>query len=233
MKKFLFGFGMLALGLSSCSNNNEKASTPPPVDTAKVVEKKAEFQPFDMVEIDHTVKDYAKWRPAFNGDTAARAASGLEFIVIGRGMDNPNSVAIYLKATDVQKAKDFAANPRLKDLMQKNGVISKPDISYQHVIRFNPDSKEKQWVVIKHKVKDFDNWVKTYDSEGVATRASFGLVDVVLARGIDDPAMVYIVFDITDMAKAKARMGDPALKKLMEDAGVEGKPEITFYTTAE
>lgn len=224
---------MLSLGLTSCSNNNEKTATPPPADTVKVVEKKAEFQPFDIVEIDHTVKNYDKWRPGFNTDSTNRIASGLEFIVIGRGMDNANSVAIFLKAADVQKAKDFANNPRLKDLMQKNGVMTKPDISYQHVIRFNADSKEKQWVSIKHKVKDFEAWVKVYDSEGTATRATFGLVDVLLARGNDDPNMVYIIFDITDMAKAKARMSDPALKQLMTDAGVEGKPQITFYTTAE
>lgn len=233
MKKILFGFSMLTLGLTSCSNNNEKTATPPPADTVKVVEKKAEFQPFDIVEIDHTVKNYDKWRPGFNTDSTNRIASGLEFIVIGRGMDNANSVAIFLKAADVQKAKDFANNPRLKDLMQKNGVMTKPDISYQHVIRFNADSKEKQWVSIKHKVKDFEAWVKVYDSEGTATRATFGLVDVLLARGNDDPNMVYIIFDITDMAKAKARMSDPALKQLMTDAGVEGKPQITFYTTAE
>ena len=224
---------MLTLGLTSCSNNNEKTATPPPADTVKVVEKKAEFQPFDIVEIDHTVKNYDKWRPGFNTDSTNRIASGLEFIVIGRGMDNANSLAIFLKAADVQKAKDFANNPRLKDLMQKNGVMTKPDISYQHVIRFNADSKEKQWVSIKHKVKDFEAWVKVYDSEGTATRATFGLVDVLLARGNDDPNMVYIIFDITDMAKAKARMSDPALKQLMTDAGVEGKPQITFYTTAE
>lgn len=233
MKKILFGFSMLSLGLTSCSNNNEKTATPPPADTVKVVEKKAEFQPFDIVEIDHTVKNYDKWRPGFNTDSTNRIASGLGFIVIGRGMDNANSVAIFLKAADVQKAKDFANNPRLKDLMQKNGVMTKPDISYQHVIRFNADSKEKQWVSIKHKVKDFEAWVKVYDSEGTATRATFGLVDVLLARGNDDPNMVYIIFDITDMAKAKARMSDPALKQLMTDAGVEGKPQITFYTTAE
>lgn len=233
MKKILFGFSMLTLGLTSCSNNNEKTATPPPADTVKVVEKKAEFQPFDIVEIDHTVKNYDKWRPGFNTDSTNRIASGLEFIVIGRGMDNANSLAIFLKAADVQKAKDFANNPRLKDLMQKNGVMTKPDISYQHVIRFNADSKEKQWVSIKHKVKDFEAWVKVYDSEGTATRATFGLVDVLLARGNDDPNMVYIIFDITDMAKAKARMSDPALKQLMTDAGVEGKPQITFYTTAE
>jgi len=60
---------------------------------------------------------------------------------------------------------------------------------------------------------------------------AIGLADAVLARGID-PNLVHIVFDIKDMAKAKARMKDSALKKLMTDAGVEGAPKIEFYETA-
>jgi hypothetical protein len=117
--------------------------------------------------------------------------------------------------------------------MDKAGVVSKPDIELFHVIRFNPDSKESQWVVVTHKVKDFDAWVKVFDAEGTATRATFGLVDLALARGVEDSNIVHIVFDIKDLAKAKARISDPALKKLMEDGGVVGVPKIEFYKTAE
>jgi hypothetical protein len=54
-------------------------------------------------------------------------------------------------------------------------------------------------------------------------------VDRGLGRSIDDPNMVYIIFAITDMAKAKARVGSPELKKLMKDAGVDGPPQIVYY----
>ena len=227
----------LATALFSCNNNAEKKEEPKAtVDSPKTTAAApapAAFTPFDVVEINHTVKDYAKWRPAFNADSTARKASGLEDIVVGRGMDNSNNIMIALKASDVQKAKAFAADPRLKDVMEKNGVSSKPDVEYFHVLRFNAESKEKQWVLITHKVKDFDKWLKAFDNEGTATRSSNGLTDVVLARGIDDPNTVHIVFDITDMAKAKARMNSPELKKIMTDAGVEGAPKIEFFTTAE
>lgn len=229
----------LAAALFSCNNNAEKKEEPPKagdtIASAAVATPPAPavFTPFDLMEINHTVKDYAKWKVAFDTDSVARKASGLQFIVIGRGLDKPGNVTIALSATDVQKAKAFAADPRLKDVMEKNGVISKPDINYFHVIRFNPDSKEKQWVLITHRVKNFDAWVKVFDAEGTATRASYGFTDVVLARGIDDPNIVHIVFDIKDMAKAKARLNDPALKKLMMDGGVEGTPKIELYTTAE
>ena len=117
--------------------------------------------------------------------------------------------------------------------MDKAGVISKPEFNLYHVIRYNPDSKEKQWVLVTHKVKDFDAWLKVFDAEGPATRATYGLTDVVLARGLNDSNMVHIVFDITDLAKAKARTKDPALKKLMTDAGVISAPQIEFYNSAE
>ncbi len=191
------------------------------------------FKPFDVMEISHTVKDYDKWRPAFNTDSVARRASGLEDIVVGREEGHPNNIMIALMASDVSKAKAFAADPRLKDVMQKNGVVSKPVINYWHVIRYNPDSKEKQWVEVTHKVKDFDKWLKVFDEEGTATRASFGLIDVVMARGIADSNLVQLVFDIKDMAKSKARMNDPALKKIMMDAGVIGAPKMVTFKTAD
>lgn len=241
MKKKSWAIIALAtIAFAACNNTGEKtiasttdsSSATPATATAEPAAPKL-TAPFDIVEINHTVKDYDKWRPAFNSDSTARKANGLEDIVVGRSVDNPNSLLVTLKASDLEKAKAFAADPRLKDVMEKNGVISKPDINYFHVIRVNPDSKEKQWVQITHKVKDFDAWVKVFDAEGTATRASFGLVDVVLSRGIPDSNLVHIVFDIKDMAKAKARLNDPALKKLMTDGGVISAPKIEFYSTAE
>jgi hypothetical protein len=227
----------LAVALFSCNNNPEQKEEPKKMadssETKTTASTPAAFTPFDVAEISHTVKDYSKWRPFFDADSVNRKAGGMENIVVGRGMDNANDILIALKVADVAKAKAFSTDPKLKEVMGKAGVISKPDFELFHVIRFNAESKEKQWVLITHKVKDFDAWVKVFDAEGTATRASFGLIDVALARGIDDPNLVHIVFDITDIAKAKARINDPALKKLMTDGGVIGAPAIKFYTTAD
>jgi hypothetical protein len=193
----------------------------------------AAFTPFDVVEIAHTVKDYAKWRTAFNMDSTARKASGLTDIVVARENDKPNNIFIALNVSDIQKAKDFAASPRLKDVMKKNGVTSKPEIAFFHTLRFNAESKEKTWVMVTHKVKDFDAWLKVFDSEGTANRASQGLIDVVLARGIADSSIVQLVFDIKDLAKAKASIFSEEKKKLMTGAGVIGVPKIQFYTSAD
>ncbi len=226
---------IVATALFSCNGakKTDAADTTAAAKPAAAATAPAMKAPFDVVEITHKLKDYATWRPLFNADSTFRKTAGLTDIVVGQQVDSANNVMVVLNASDVAKAKAFAADPRLKDVMTKGGVISKPDVEYFHVIRFNPDSHEKTWVVITHKVKDFDAWVKVYDGEGTATRTSQGMVDVALARGIDDPNLVHIVFDVTDMAKAKAAIFSDEKKKLMMSAGVEGKPEIVFYKTAE
>jgi hypothetical protein len=156
----------------------------------------------------------------------------MEDLLVSSDTNNNNDIKIVFKVSDIQKAKDFAANPKLKAAMEKGGVISKPAIEFFHVIRFNPDSKEKQWVEVTHKVKDFEAWLKVFDGEGTAGRASQGLIDVVLARGITDSNMVQMIFDIKDMAKAKASVTSEKKKKLMMGAGVIGTPKIVFYKEA-
>ncbi|HEY5408032.1 MAG TPA: hypothetical protein VIJ92_13140 [Ginsengibacter sp.] len=243
MKLFLkpilvLGISMAFFACNSGSENKDDASAMPADSSSAstattTTPAPAAFTPFDVAEITHTVKDYAKWRPAFNADSVNRKANGLEDIVVGRNMDDPNKILIALKVSDTAKAMAFAADPKLKEAMDKAGVISKPVFELFHVIRYNPDSKEKQWVTVTHKVKDFDTWLKVFDAEGTATRATYGLIDVVLARGIQDSNLVHIVFDVKDMAKAKARINDPALKKSMTDGGVISVPKIEFYNSTE
>jgi len=200
---------------------------------SSTVKAQDSFTPFDVMEISHTVKDYAAWRPAFDADSVNRKASGLEKIVVGRGLDQTNNILGVLKVADVGKAKEFSASPRLKEVMEKAGVISKPEIQIYHVIRLNPDGKAKQWVTVTHKVKDFDAWLKVYDGEGKEKRASEGMNDVVLARDVDDPNLVHLVFEILDLSKAKAAIYSADKKKLMTSAGVQGAPKITFYESAD
>jgi hypothetical protein len=40
---------------------------------------------------------------------------------------------------------------------------------------------------------------------------------------------VYVLFVVTDVAKAKARVASPELKKLMTDAGVDEPATVTFF----
>lgn len=231
---------VIASFLFSCGEEKKEVTTEEttkPADSASTMlmapTPAPAFKPFDIAEITHSVKDYDKWRPTFNNDSTERKASGMKDIVVGRATDNANKIFMAMEISDVKKAKEFAAAPRLKEVMDKAGVNSKPEVQFWHVIKFNAEANEKKWVMVTHKVKDFDAWVKAYDGEGTAKRTSEGMIDVLMARGLDDPNMVQVVFDITDLAKAKAAINSEEKKKLMKDAGVEGTPKIEFYSTAE
>ena len=55
-----------------------------------------------------------------------------------------------------------------------------------------------------------------------------GIIHRTISRGIGDPNVVTIIFAISDMEKAKARMNSPGIKALMMGAGVEGLPTLFF-----
>ena len=222
----------IATALFSCGGSSGKKSADSTAGTSTDTSKKASisagFSPFDIVDITHNVKDYAKWRPVFDADSANQKAAGLQLVAVGRDADSSNRILIAFKISDMAKAKAMEADPKLKETMTKAGVISKPDFEYYHIIRFTP-GEVKQWLVVNHKVKDFATWLKAFDAEGSAKRASEGLSDRTLGRSITDSNMVHVVFKITDLAKAKAAIFSDDKKKLMESAGVIGKPDIRIY----
>lgn len=227
------------LFLASCGNNANETSDATAADTmATDTEAMApaapEFTPFKVMAVTHKVKDFDKFREVYNAHDSMRQANGLTHFRLGRGMDDPNTVFVVNRIDDVAKAKEFAASADLKAAMKNAGVAGPPVITFRDIIRLDSlMTDQKQRVRVSHRVKDFDAWLKVYDDEGKETRASHGLMDRSLSRGIDDPNDVTIVFEITDMEKAKARMNDPALKALMMTAGVEGEPTFFFYNVAD
>jgi hypothetical protein len=214
----------------SCKNNKiekeEEISVIEVVDTARTI-----FTPFKVIVIKHDVADYNKWRTAYDAHDSIRMSFGISHFVIGRGMDNTNSIIVIDKMMDVNQAKKFSMLTSLKEAMKKAGVRNTPKFSFYEVIR-NDDSKInlKDRLMVTHRVKDFDAWLKVYDKEGIAKRMEEGLIDRGMARSVDDPNMVTLVFAISDLDRAKAIINLEEHKKLMKEAGVEGVPELFFYT---
>lgn len=232
MKKILVPVLILVFTVAflSCKNNKtEKVESEEEMsmdmDTAV-----AAFEPFKLIVIKHKVADYDKWRKGYDAHDSVRQAYGISHYIIGRGMDEPNMVIVMDKMDDVVKAKEFSALPSLKEAMKNAGVMGKPEFAYYDVIR-NDDSKTdiKDRLMVTHRVKDFDAWLKVYDDEGTIKRMEEGLIDRGMGRSVDDPNMVTVVFAISDMAKANANINSEEKKKLMTEAGVEGAPEMFFY----
>lgn len=221
---------LFAIFLAACGGEPKEAATDAAAETAAP----APATLFSAVVVKHTVADYTKWKAAFDANAQARTDTELTPISILQDKENPNLVMVSMKMANLQKAKDFTTSPGLKEAMQKGGVTGAPEIAFYNAIRFDENAAATQdRLIVTHRVKDFDAWLKVYDGEGTANRAAQGLVARALARGIDDPNMVLISFVVTDMAKAKARIASEDLKKIMMDAGVEGPPQINFYTVAQ
>ena len=223
--------------LFSCNESTEATTEDSKIDDSSVGVAQpieATTTPFKVMLIKHEVVDYERWKPAYEAHDSVRKAYGQTDLDVLREIDNPSQVLIVEKIADVEKAKDFTKLPDLKDAMQKAGVKNAPEFSYYDVIRNDEsgiDTKDR--LLVTHKVKDFDDWLKVYDAEGKATRAGEGLVDRVLARDIENPNIVHIVFAVTDMDKAKAAINSEAKKNLMMSAGVEGRPTIEYYKRAD
>ena len=80
--------------------------------------------------IQHKVADFAKWKTAYDTHAAARQSAGLKEEHLWRSADNANEVVILFAAADLGKAKAFAASPDLREVMQKAGVVDKPDVHF-------------------------------------------------------------------------------------------------------
>jgi hypothetical protein len=83
---------------------------------------------------------------------------------------------------------------------------------------------------IIHKVANFAKWQVAYDKHD-SVRLSMGLHNYVIGRGLMDTNTVMVALKVDDIAKAKAFVKDPGLKKAMQQGGVVGAPVISFFTT--
>ena len=209
--------------LFSCNSGGDEKNDKKGMDstTAAKPDTKPAAGPIKLMMIQHKVNDFKKWKAAYLAHDSMRNVYGISKFRIARMLDDSNMVIVMDIINDVQKAKEFAASPGLKTAMQNAGVSGQPSISYIEMARGDTSMiPQRERMMVAHKVKDFNVWIKAFDSEGTTTRASFGLIDKAIGRGTDDPNMEYVIFGISDMAKAKARGQSPELKKLMQDAGV-------------
>jgi hypothetical protein len=223
---------LFVITLFSCNNagNSNAAAKPADSTTPVAAVTPPVFTPFNLLIVKHKVADFDKWKAGYMANDSMRRASGIMHAHLGRGMEDSNMVVVFDSVSDVRKARDFGASPGLKAAMQKAGVVGPPTVSLVDVIRAQAPPKDmNDRIMISHKVKDFDVWLRAFDAEGDSIREANGLKFRLLAKGIDDSSMVYIVFIITDMTKAKARFNSPELKKIMTDAGVISKPDAFLY----
>lgn len=230
----LFTTISLAAGIilfSSCNSKKDKKADENVTDStaSKTETIVAPSGPTEVMIVKHKVADYAKWKPGYDAHDSARLANGLHSYVIARGTEDSNIVMVAMSMDDVEKAKSMAADPALKDIMKKAGVVGPPEIDYIHAVMSDTTGiKQTVRLMIKAKVKDWDAWKKVFDAHQ-QNRMDAGLTDRVVAYTIGDNHQVTLVFAVSDMDKAKAFLDSKDLKDRMAESGVEGPPGIFFY----
>jgi hypothetical protein len=81
------------------------------------------------IVVRHTVADYEKWRPFYDGDDVRRRAAGATGVsFVYRDVDDPNTTTVLMEWDKPENAQKFANDPALAEVMKKAGVIGQPSL---------------------------------------------------------------------------------------------------------
>jgi hypothetical protein len=80
---------------------------------------------------------------------------------------------------------------------------------------------------VRHRVADYAKWRKAYNDFD-AERRGMGVSSHGVYKLDGNPNDVTIYHEFASMEAAKAFAGSPRLKEVMQEAGVQGAPEIWF-----
>jgi hypothetical protein len=86
-------------------------------------------------------------------------------------------------------------------------------------------------LIIRHKVRDYSAWRSVYD-EVEPLRVEHGYTGQRVWQHADDATMVLVSHDFPTVEQASSFANEPALKSVMERAGVDGAPQIEIFTSA-
>jgi len=215
--------------------NNGPAKEEQKTDTTAAVapapaEVKPAFVPFKVVVVQHKVKNFGKAEEEYFNRDSLRLTYGITHYVIGRDSKDSNTVFVVDRIQDVDKAKAFYKLPGAAATMKKAGVMSPPGFTFAEFVTGNDNPVQfLDGMAISHHVKDFGVWMKAFDAEGDSVRRANGLITRGIARNLEDSNSISILFEVSDLAKAKARSSSPELKKIMTDAGVDSPPTVRWY----
>jgi hypothetical protein len=82
-------------------------------------------------------------------------------------------------------------------------------------------------VLIRHKVTDYNRWKQTFDSH-LNTRKHAGETGCRIFHTVDDPREVVLFLDWEGIEQARKFMNSDDLRKAMQQAGVEGAPDVRY-----
>jgi heme-degrading monooxygenase HmoA len=88
------------------------------------------------------------------------------------------------------------------------------------------------YVLVNHKVEDYDKWKPVYDENGAMRKAS-GSKGAFVFRSAEDPNHLVVLTQWEDVESAKNFAESDDLRIAMQKAGVKGQPEVYFLEEIE
>jgi hypothetical protein len=82
------------------------------------------------VLVRHKCREFREWKFAYDADFPRRSAAGLTQLYLFQSADDPNEVTLLFRAVDLPRAKAMASSPDIKEIMQKAGIVGKPDVYF-------------------------------------------------------------------------------------------------------
>ena len=186
-----------------------------------------------MMLAKHRVRNYAAWKSSYDAHDSLRLVNGLHSYVIGRGVQDSNTVFVAVKADDPEKAKTFSKDASLKQAMQKGGVLGTPEMKmvtlvWQDTAVLNTPVRS----MTTFTVKDWATWEKSF-LEGKQQRMDNGLADRVYGHEADDNTKVVLVVAVLDSAKANAYWKSDQLKQRRIAGGLTTEPQRFIFNVVQ
>lgn len=186
--------------------------------------------PQAAVIMTHEVANWDTWKAVFDGHEEARKAAGILGHHINRHADNPNRVSVYMSVSDVAKAQAFSQSADLHAAMSTAGITSAPTAVWVKPLDVNLIwDRELPAMMVSHKVANLDAWFEGYTS-AATLRAQGGIVGEAANQVLDDTGTVLVYHQAESQDALRAFMANPALKDVMQKAGVTSAPQVTFVT---
>ncbi|MFB6096363.1 MAG: hypothetical protein ABEJ74_03130 [Haloferacaceae archaeon] len=88
------------------------------------------------------------------------------------------------------------------------------------------------YLIVRHTVEDFDEWKAVFDDHA-AVREEYGSRGGFVGRVAGEPDEVVTVLEIEDLDRGREFADSDSLREAMDEAGVVGKPELTFLEKTE
>jgi len=88
------------------------------------------------------------------------------------------------------------------------------------------------YLICRHKVADFAAWKPSFDDHLHARKAA-GFKGEQVLRSVDDPNEVVLLFEVTDLDRARELAHSEDVKNVMQKGGVIDTPDFYFLEPVE